>query len=91
MKPRITIEMTANGELEIYLNEAGRNLLVDELKHLSEKSDHFHLGFAGMSEVEISSRPYGADTQIVETGKVLFRTDAWDKQYFPHVLDSEET
>ena len=89
MKPRITIEMTARGELEIYINEAGRDLLVKELKHLSEKSDHFHLGFPEMSEVELSSRPYGADAQIVETGKVLFRTDAWDKLYFPHVLDNE--
>ena len=89
MKPRITIEMSAQGELEIHLNEAGRDLLVDELKHLSEKSDHFHLGFAGLSEVEISSRPYGRDAQPIETGKVLFRTDAWDRQYFPHVLDDK--
>jgi hypothetical protein len=48
MKPRITINTTADGELEIWVNEAGRDLLVKELQHLSERSDHFHLHPEGM-------------------------------------------
>jgi hypothetical protein len=87
MRARITVNLTATGEFEIWLNEQGRNLLVRELQHLSEKSDHFHLGPAGIGEVEVSSLPYRPDDKVLEYGKVLFRTDAWDKQYFPHVLD----
>jgi hypothetical protein len=86
MKSRITVNLTAEGEIEIWLNEQGRDLLVRELQHLSEKSDHFHLGPPDIGEVEISSRAYRADDTIVEYGKVLFRTDEWDKKYFPHVL-----
>ena len=86
MSARITVNLTAKGEFEIWVNEQGRDLLVRELQHLSEKSDHFHLGPRGISEVEVSSRPYRPDDKILEVGKILFRTDAWDKQYYPHVL-----
>jgi hypothetical protein len=87
MSARITVNLAANGEFEIWLNEQGRDLLVRELQRLSEKSDHFHRGPADVGEVEVSSRPYRPDDKILGYGKVLFRTDAWDKQYFPHVLD----
>jgi hypothetical protein len=87
MSARITVNLAANGEIEIWLNEQGRDLLVRELQHRSEKNDHFHLGPADIGEVEVSSRPYKPDDRVFEYGKVLFRTDAWDKQYFPHVLD----
>jgi hypothetical protein len=88
MKPRITVNLTAKGEFEIWLNEAGRELLVKRLQALSERNDHFHLGPAEIGEVEVCSRPYRADDRILEYGKVLFRTDDWDRQYFPHVLDA---
>jgi hypothetical protein len=87
MSARITVNLAANGEIEIWLNEQGRDLLVRELQHLSEKNDHFHLGPRDVGEVEVSSRPYRPDDRVIEYGKFLFRTDAWDKQYFPHVLD----
>lgn len=44
MKPRITINTNKEGELELWVNELGRDLLVRELQHLSERSDHFHFG-----------------------------------------------
>jgi hypothetical protein len=87
MSARITFNLAANGEFEIWLNEQGRDLLVRELQHLGEKNDHFHLGPADIGEVEVSSRPYRPDDRVFEFGKVYFRTDAWDKQNFPHVLD----
>jgi hypothetical protein len=87
MSARISVNLTANGEFEIWLNEQGRDLLVRELQHLSEKADHFHLGPADIDEVQISSRPYRPNDKVLEYGKVYFRTDAWDKQHFPHVLD----
>jgi hypothetical protein len=87
-KARITIDLTADGELEIWLNEAGRDLLVSELQKLNERSDHFHLGPAPVGEVEVCSRGYRADDQVLQFGKVLFRTDDWDRQYYPHVFDS---
>jgi hypothetical protein len=86
MAARITINLTATGELEIWLNEEGRDVLVRELQHLSEKSDHFHFGPVGVGEVEVSSQPYRSNDQMLECGKVYFRTDAWDREYFPHVL-----
>ena len=87
MAARITINLTATGELEIWLNEQGRDLLVRELQHLSEKSDHLHFGSAGIGEVEVSSQPYRSNDRILEYGKVYFRTDAWDRESFPHVLE----
>jgi hypothetical protein len=90
MKPRITISTTETGELEIWLNEAGRDLLVKELQHLSEKSDHFHLGPEELGgEVPVQSRAYREGDRVVDWGKVLFRPDHWDRQYFPHVLQPE--
>jgi hypothetical protein len=88
MKPRITVDVNAHGEFEIWINEAGRELLVKKLQALSERNDHFHLGPAEIGEVEVSSCPYGPDDRILEYGKILFRTDDWDRQYFPHVLDA---
>jgi hypothetical protein len=85
---RITISRNAGGELEILLNEPGRDLLVRELKALSESSDHFHLGpeeYGG--EVPVRLRAYRESDEIIGWAKVLFRPDAWDAEYFPHVLD----
>lgn len=86
MKPRITISLAADGLFELHLNEAGRDLLVQELQKLSERNDHFHLGPFDTDEVQTSSRAYRPDDRVLEYGKILFRPDAWDKKYFPHVL-----
>ncbi len=92
MKPRITISTSVEGELEIWLNEAGRDLLVKELQHLSERSDHFHFGPEEFdSEVPVRNRPYQEGDVIIEYGKVMFRPDKWDAEYFPHVLDSSQS
>lgn len=87
MKPRITVNVTAEGEFEIWVNQAGRDLLVKELQHLSEKSDHFHFGPAPAGEVETRTTPYRSNDKILPYGTVLFRTDDWDRQYFPHVME----
>jgi hypothetical protein len=86
MSARITINLTAGGEFEIWLNEQGRDLLIHELQGLSEKNDHFHFGPKSTGEVEVLSTAYRPNDKILERGKVLFRTDTWDRQYFPHVL-----
>ena len=86
MKPRITINTTAEGIFEIWLNEAGRDLLVKELQHLSERWDHVHLGPDNTAEIEVATCPYRSDDTVLEYGKILFRTDAWDAKYYPHVL-----
>jgi hypothetical protein len=89
MKPRITINLDAQGALEIWLNEAGRAQLIRELQALSASNDHFHIGpiYEGnMSDLEVSSIPYRPTDAVVDLGKVLFRTDEWDRQYFPHVM-----
>ena len=86
MKPRITVNLTADGEFEIWLNPEGRDLLVRELQHLSEQSEHFHLAPDTMGEVELSLRPYRPTDKLIQRGKVLFRTDEWDRRHFPHVF-----
>jgi len=91
MRPRITINTSADGGLEIPLNETGRDLFIRELEHLSESSDHFHLGPEEFgSEVPVRNRPYRKTDQIIEYAKVMFRPDKWDAEYFPHVLDASE-
>jgi hypothetical protein len=89
--PRITISRSKDGELEILVNEAGRDLLVHELQRLSETSDHFHFApedFDG--EVPVRSKAYRDGDEVIEWGKVSFRPDAWDAEYFPHVLDGSD-
>jgi len=39
-----------------------------------------------MGDVEVSTRPYSPDDQVLEWGKIMFRTDEWDREYFPHVM-----
>ena len=78
MKPRITINLTAAGQLEIWLNESGRDLFVEQLRRLNEKNDHFHLAPEDWSEVQVSTRAYQPDDKLLLYGKVLFRTEEWD-------------
>ena len=85
MKPRITINTTPSGEIEIWLNEQGRDLLVRELQALDEKNDHFHL--SPLEFVETSTRAYRSTDTTLEYGKVLFRTDEWDRRHYPHVME----
>lgn len=88
MKPRITISTAENGELEIWLNETGRDQLIEALQGLTGNSnDHLHLWTWGEGDLPLSDRAYRPTDKIVDTVKVLFRPDAWDRQYFPHVLD----
>ena len=86
MKPRITINTTKDGEIEIWLNPAGRDVLVRELLALSEKWDHFHFN---PEEIKLSGQSYRPDDTIFEYGKVYFRTEEWDKKHFPHLFTSK--
>ncbi len=88
MKPRITINKNREGELEVWLNQAGRDLLVHELQQLSERSDHFHLAREGEGEVPLQATPYRDGDEVVEWAKVLLRPDEWDAAHFPHVIRS---
>jgi len=83
MPPRITINR-ADGELQIWLNPEGRDLLVRQLQSLSETNDHFHIMPEEMAP-ELPSRncAYQAGAEILEWGKVLFRPDEWDSRYYP--------
>ena len=88
MKPRITINTNREGELEVWLNEAGRDLLVRELQGLSERSDHFHLApESDAGEVPLQTTPYRHGDEVIEWAKVMLRPHAWDATYFPHVVN----
>lgn len=88
MKPRITFSLKADGDFEIFVNEEGRDLLVQELQRLNKGNEHFHLGPDEIgSDIQLSIRPYQPGDKILEYGKVLFRPDEWDKQHYPHVFE----
>ncbi|HEY1979314.1 MAG TPA: hypothetical protein VGH13_04445 [Xanthobacteraceae bacterium] len=90
MRPRITINRK-DGELQIWLNPTGRDLLVRELQRLSEQHDHFHFMPEDMEgEVPVRDRAYQDGAEVIEWGKVFFRPDEWDLQCFPHVVDSAD-
>ena len=87
MKPRVTIAINKDQVLELFLNEAGRDLLVKELTRLTHDRDHFHLQPEGQfDEVPLQVKAYREDDLVIEYGKVLLRPDDWDAKYFPHVL-----
>ena len=87
MKPRITITRSPEGDLEVWVNETGRDLLVHELQRLSERMDHFHLALeAGDGEVPLQITPYRDGDEVIEWAKVMLRTDAWDAEYFPYLI-----
>lgn len=93
MKPRVTVSLRPDGSFEIALNEAGRDLLLQELEGLSRESDHFHLDYyddlalADATDVPLANLAYTPGDQILRNGKVLFRPDEWDAVHYPHVLN----
>ena len=92
MGSRITITKGKHGNVEIWLNEAGRNHLVRALQMLSESDDHIHLGSAEFesTELPLQTVAYREGDEVLSWGKILFRLDAWDAKHFPHVLDGSE-
>ncbi len=89
MRPRLTMNIDSDGVFEIWMNEAGRDLLVRELQSLNDRDDHFHLGSYEGSEVRLSTKAYRPTDTMVHAGKIHFRTDAWDRAHFPHVMEDE--
>ena len=89
MAARIHINANEHLEIELWLNEEGRDLLVQELQKLGPEHDHVHLGPSGDErEVPLQTIPYRPNDEVFGWGKVLFRLDEWDAEHFPHVLDS---
>lgn len=94
-KSRITVVVNKNdkgepNEVLIYLNLEGRDQLLSELQHLSESSDHFHMQPEDWAmEVPLRMIPYVEGEIIPAHVKVMFRPDAWDEQYFPHVMNDD--
>jgi hypothetical protein len=84
MAPRITLNLTADGELEIWLNAEG-SFGQKTTRAVREKRP-FHLGPSPNGEIEVSSRTYRSDDKLLDYGKVLFRADAWDVEHYPHVM-----
>jgi len=87
MKSRITLSMTEDGLLEIWMNREGRDELVRQLTMLDERDEHLHLEAGELGDIEVSTVPYRPTDKIIESGKIMFRTDEWDRQYFPHVIE----
>ncbi|MBL8557274.1 MAG: hypothetical protein JNM47_01020 [Hyphomonadaceae bacterium] len=95
-KTRITFEFDIDddgkpGEFNIYLNPEARDWLVSELLSLDERNDHFHLWSMAWTpdEVGLSQLPYRG--KVIDSAKILFRTDAWDEEHFPHVMQPQPT
>ena len=90
--PRITISLDKDGLLHVWLNPAGRDLLVRELQALDERHEHFHIAPEDVgAELPVRDRAYEDGDDLIQYGKVLFRPDAWDQQYYPHVMGDSDT
>ena len=92
-KPRITavVKKDAEGEpseVFLYLNPEGRDALVKELLHLDENWDHFHMQPEDCAaDLPLQMKAYGpGDHVAIPHVKMMYRLDAWDKKYFPHVM-----
>jgi hypothetical protein len=96
-KPRITITYTKGkkGELDevlFYMNPEGRDLLVKELNHLDERSDHLHMQpeeWGGELPLQMKAYRPGEE-ELVWSAKMMLRLDEWDREYFPHVIEDGE-
>ena len=95
-KPRITITHTRGDggepdEVLLYVNPEGRDLLIEELRQLDERSDHFHLQDENWgAEVPLQTKAYKPkEEHVFSVAKVMLRPDHWDAEFFPHVLPNE--
>ncbi|SLN56960.1 hypothetical protein ROA7450_02955 [Roseovarius albus] len=90
MKSRITLSLTEEGQFEMHLNEKGRDDLIELLQSLDRDCEHFHLAPEdyGM-DCAVSEIPYRETDRVFTWGKILFRPDDWDREYFPHVMDEK--
>ncbi len=86
MKPRVTVNLSSDGQFEIWMNREGRDRFVEELGMLHEGNDHFHLSSGDSGDIELSTVAYGPTDRVLGDGKVLFRTDEWDQLHYPHVM-----
>lgn len=73
----------------MWLNESGRDLLVQELQNLNRENDHIHLTAAGPFDLELSDVPYRQDDKCLDFGTILLRPEDWDEEFYPHVLSSD--
>lgn len=91
MRPRITLVRTNEGGIELLFNEAGKALIISKIGQLGETNDHLHMSTdGGYADIELSDIPYSPTDQVIGEIKLLFRTDDWDRKYFPHVLGGYE-
>lgn len=92
MKPRITMAETKDGLLEILVNEAGRDRLVKELLALRDRWDHVHFAPEEFDmEFPVQTIAYRDGDKVFEWGKLVFRSDDSDAQYYPHVLHRKQS
>jgi len=89
MKPRVTLSLTTSGSLNIFLNEAGRDQLIEELQSLDFTHEHFHLSALDGAEVELQAKTYEPNDTVIRYAKVLYRPDEWDRIYYPHLFHEE--
>ncbi len=97
-KPRITVSLLAHQNdqtpsVYVYLNQAGRDLLVEALSSLDHINEHLHLQAEDWTiDLPLRSIPYDPSNEsVVDDVKIMFRLDEWDRQYFPHVMRDKES
>jgi len=85
VKPLVTLSLRADGELELWLNHEGRDLLVRKLMALDDQNDHLHMmppeWVAG--EIVLSQRSFREADTIITSAKVLLRSEDWYRTRFP--------
>ena len=79
---------TPSGLIEIWMNPAGRELLVSHIMALNESNEHFHFGEG--EDIELSPCAYGPEDKVHAWGKLYLRLDERDRQYFAHLFPSHD-
>jgi hypothetical protein len=87
MNPRLTINTTHDDQFEIWINEAGRDLLVKQLLALNENNEHFHLGDWPGVEVPTRWTALSDDRHNAGHRKGSIQNRFVDRQHYPHVMD----
>ena len=89
MSARITMNLTSDGVLELWLNEEGTRSpcpRTSSARYAQRAFSTWLMGRRGSRLLQLSTRAYRPTDTVLEAGKVMLRTDEWDRTYFPHVM-----
>jgi hypothetical protein len=74
----LTIEYTADQQLEVYCDREGLATLLSELENLKERGGHTHLMTPSWAGHELSEERQGQHTQLIHHVLIRLKPDNWE-------------